>query len=262
MRLCATNISDDREWIFNRVESAGYLVEDHAPEKSPLATLACKYLELEKSDIVPLGSPPSKAAAKAITSWKSSERDDVVERIQKHRTRGVDYWHLKKSDYILVFDKESAKTVEYLKNWTAENKCDTGEVRAKVIKLYRYGNKVALPDPVSSSGKVDQNDLENIKEALRDFVTARLGWTRPPDKHISKGPWRSRQLEMESREISPQDKKRGEENQRKLDECEGKTDCLVRITDNRADTGQLVSITGPKANLDLAEEILRGQKKE
>ena len=262
MRLCASNISEDRRWIFNRVESAGFLVKDHSPKKSPLASLARKYLELDKNGIVSLGSPPSKAAIQAINNWKSSERDEIVERIKKHRTRGIDYWHLKKSDYILVFDDETARAVEHLKDWTAENKCNTGEVRAKVIKLYRYGNKVALPDPVSPSGKIDPSALSNIKEALRDFVTARLEWTRPPGKSIKDGRWRSRQLEMESRDISPQDKKCGKKNQKKIDECEEKTACSVRITDNRTDWGQLVTITGLKAKLDLAEEILKGQKKE
>lgn len=237
-------------------------MKDHSPKKSPLASLARKYLEFDKNDIVALGSPPSKAAIKAINTWKSFERDEIVERIKKHRTRGIDYWHLQKSDYILVFDDETARAIEHLKDWTEVNKCNTGEVRAKVIKLYRYGNKAALPDPVSSSGKVDPDALYNIKEALRDFVTARLEWTRPPGKGIQNGRWRSRQLEMKSHDISPQDKKCGKKNQKKIDECEEKTACSVRITDNRTDWEQLVTITGLKANLDLAVEILRGQKNE
>lgn len=93
--------------------------------------------------------------------------------------------------------------------------------------------------------------VEGIKDGIKGFLKREYHWERPASS-IADGPSRTKQIVLPrtAMKLDPDGK------EAKLNEISGKTDCRIRVTDERFDF-QLLSITGPKEALPFACSLVK-----
>ena len=92
---------------------------------------------------------------------------------------------------------------------------------------------------------------ESIKDGIKSFLELKYHWNRPP-LSITDGPFRTKQIVLRNVALqrSPAKVKV------KLDEISTKTNCSIKVTDERFDF-QLFSVTGRSKTLPVALSLLR-----
>ena len=233
------------EWLFNRVESAGVQVETDFSRRA---------WKSKSQPLVKGGNSPEKAALQAISGkdshFQSEEKHDILERIAQHKSRGIDHWHFRKYEYMLCFDKSAYETLKML-----AKRC---EEKYGHMACYTNLSKIILVKDIKQTtamSNLDTRDtkklVEGVKDAIKSFLTTEYGWQKPLIP-IADGPFRTKQIVVPNDDIRlPLD-----ERESKLSGVAAKTDCRIRVTDEKFD-GQLLSITGRKENLSLASAVLR-----
>ncbi|KAL9597035.1 MAG: hypothetical protein Q9219_005410 [cf. Caloplaca sp. 3 TL-2023] len=238
------------EWLFNRVESAGVQV------KSKFAQRAWKS---HSKSLVTSGHPPEKAALKAIAGkdsyFRSEEKNEILARITRHRSRGIDPWHFRKYEYMLCFDKSVYDTLMMFAAFCKERHGDSPSYTnlSQIILVRDIKLNTAAAD-------LSANELsslrDNITDGVKSFLRKNLGWKRPP-LSISDGPYRTTQVVLSTADI----KLNPDEMEAKLREIPNqialRTDCRIRVTDERFPDGHLFSITGRKEALPFATSLLK-----
>lgn len=228
-------------WLFNRVESAGVQIATRFSSKHLPGPL-----QLGKET-------PHDATLRAIAgdgNFRSSEEQDILTRIQGHRSRGVDEWHFRKYDYMLCFNKTAFDKLQVLAaRWKEKHANDpSGATPARIILL----SDLFLPTSVEKLGQKErQNLVETIKAGIRGFLTRELGWTNPPGRIVD-GRFRTKQIILPSVKIRRLEPAELDAELRNIDT---RTECRIRITDAWFEK-QLVSITGRQEALPLAVSLL------
>ena len=238
-------VNNGGEWLFNRVESAGVQVK---------TKFSRRCLKSRTDFLVKGGNAPESAALKAISGKKSyfesEEKDDILARIGLHKSRGLDNWHFRKYEYMLCLDRSVYETVMTLAKCCKERYGDMPSYAnlSKIILL----KDIKLKDAAANLSADDTTKLvENIKNGIKGFLEAELHWKRPP-LSIVKGPFRTKQVALPNlkAELGPPEK------EAKLSDISTRTDCRIRITDEKFDR-QLFSITGRKKALSFASFLIR-----
>ena len=238
-------VNNSGEWLFNRVESAGVKVETKFSRRS---------LKTQPKSLVNGENAPESAALKAISGkesyFRSEEKNDILARIAQHRSRGIDNWHFRRYEYMLCFDLSVYDTLLTLA------KC----CKEKYGHLPSYANlskvilikDVRLNDAAANLNAKDTRKLvESIKDGIKSFLRAEYQWQRPA-LPIDGGPFRTKQIVLPriNMSLGPAEK------EAKLDEISTKTDCRIRVTDEKFDS-QLLSITGRREALPFASLLLK-----
>ena len=238
-------VNNGGEWLFNRVESAGVQVETN---------FAKRCFKSQSNFLVKGGNAPESAALEAISGknsyFRSEEKSDILARVAQHRSRGIDNWHFRKYEYMLCFDRsvyESVTTLaEYCKKRYGNSPSYANLSRILLIKDIRLKSSAASLDTDSTTKLV-----ESIKDSIKGFMRAEYHWERP-SLSITDGPFRTKQIVLLSVDV----KLSPAEEEAKLDEISTKTDCRIRVTDERFDS-QLLSITGRSGDLPPASSLLK-----
>ena len=197
---------------------------------------------------------PESAALKAISGgeshFRSDEENDILARIAQHRSRGLDNWHFRKFEYMLCFDTSVYENVKTLAKYCKKRYGD--------MPPYKNMSKIILIDDIKlndTAANLTSNAttkmVDTIKNGVEGFLRAQYRWERPP-LSISDGPFRTKQIVLLSIDVrlSPA------EEEAKVNEICTKTNCRIRVTDERFDS-QLLSITGRAEALPLASSMLR-----
>ena len=187
------------------------------------------------------GNAPESAALKAISGkesyFQSEEKDDILARIAQHRSRGIDNWHFRKYEYMLCLDKSVYATLT-----TLAKRC-----RKRYGDMPSYANlsKIVLLKDIKLKGSaanlsVDETSklVNGIKDGVKSFLDTEYQWKRPP-LSVTDGPYRTKQIVLLNTDM----KLSAAEKEAKLSEISTRTDCRIRITDEKFDS-QLLSITG------------------
>ena len=238
-------VNHSGKWLFNRVESAGFQVETE---------FARRALKSQSKSLVSGGNSPGKAALEAISGKdshsRSEEKNDIFARIARHRSRGIDNWHFRKYEYMLCFDKSVYETLAMLRKCCTERYGD--------MPSYANLSKIVLVKDVklkTAAANLDANDtsklVESIKDGIKRFLNTEYNWQRPPTS-ITDGPFCTKQIVLLNDNI----KLSLEEREAKLNEIASRTNCRIRVTDEKF-AGQLFSITGPKETLAFAASLLK-----
>ena len=238
-------VNNSSEWLFNRVESAGIQVE---------TKFAKRCFKSQPNFFVKDGNPPESAALKAFSGkksyFRSDEKDDILARVAQHRSRGIDNSHFRKYEYMLCFDRsvyESVKTLaKYCKKRYGNSPSYANLSKIILIKDIRLKDSAANLDTASTTKLV-----ESIKDGIKSFLKAEYHWKRPP-LSITDGPLRTKQIVLRQVDV----KLRPAEEEAKLDQISTKTDCRIRVTDERP-VSQLLSVTGRSEALPIASSWLR-----
>ena len=200
------------------------------------------------------GNAPESAALKAISGKKSyfqsDEKNDILARIAQHRSRGIDNWHFRKYEYMLCFDVSVYETVKTLAKYCKKRYGDMPSYArlSKIILVKDIKLNVAAADlDADATTKL----VESIKNGIKSFLGAEYGWKRPP-LSVRDGPFRTKQVVLPSLDV----KLTPTEEEAKVNEIAVKTDCRIRVTDERFDS-QLLSITGRSEALPFASSLLR-----
>ena len=197
---------------------------------------------------------PENAALKAISGekshFRSHEKDDILARIAQHRSRGLDNWHFRKYEYMLCFDESAYEAVKTLAKYCKKRYGD--------MPSYAKMSKIILIDDIKLKGAAANLNadattklVESIKTGIKGFLRAQYHWERPP-LSISDGPFRTKQIVLLNLDV----KLSPTEEEAKVNEISAKTDCRIRVTDERFDS-QLLSITGRSEALPFAASLLR-----
>lgn len=243
MRVWTANLTGT--WLFNRVESAGVQIATRFSSKhlpGPLETGR---------------EQPKDATLKAIAGkdnyFGSAEKQDILARIQRHRSRGIDDWHFRKYDYMLCFSKPAFDRLHVLAARCKEK--HAGEPSYATPARIILVSDLVLQTSVEKLDTREVNILiETIKAGIKDFLTRELGWTRPQGG-ILNGPFRTKQFILHPAKITRLDPI---ELDAELHKITTRTECRIRITDAYFEN-QLVSITGRKEALPLAVSLLKEQ---
>ncbi|MCJ1393977.1 hypothetical protein MMC18_006854 [Xylographa bjoerkii] len=233
-RVWTVNNSD--EWLFNRVESAGIQVETDFSRQS---------LRSQSRPLVKGGNAPESAALRAAAGkesfLQSEEKNDILARVAKHRSRGIDYWHFRHYEYMLCFDSSVYEAL------TALAEC----CKTRYTKIILLGD-IRLKDAAATLHVDETTKLVNsIKDGITSFLRQEYHWERPP-LPMKDGPFRTKQIVLPriNTRLDPSDK------EVKLNEISLRTDCRIRVTDERFDS-QLLSITGRREAVPFAVSLLR-----
>ena len=126
------------------------------------------------------------------------------------------------------------------------------------MSSYAKLSKVILIDDVKLKGAAANLNadatfklVESIRNGIKSFLGSHYHWKRPP-LSISDGPFRTKQIVLLSIDV----KLSPAEEEAKVKEISAKTDCRIRVTDERFDS-QLLTITGRSEALPLASSLLR-----
>ena len=238
-------VNNSGEWLFNRVESAGVQVE---------TKFAKRCFKSQSNFLVKGGNPPESAALEAISGKKSyfgsEEKKDILARVAQHRSRGIDNWHFRKYEYMLCFDRSVSENVttlaKYCKKRYGNSSSYANLSNIILIKDIRLKDSAANLDTESTTKLV-----ESIKDGIKSFLKIEYHWKRPP-LSITDGPFRTKQIVLLKVDV----KLNPAEEEAKLDEISTKTDCRIRVTDERFDS-QLLSVTGRSKALPSALSLLR-----
>ena len=200
------------------------------------------------------GKSPESAALDAIAGkkshFRSEEKNDILARIGEHRSRGIDNWHFRKYEYMLCFSRSVYETVTTLAECCKKRYGDMPSYAtlSKVILI----KDLHLNDTAANLSADDTTRLvESIKDGIKSFLATEYQWTRPP-LSIADGQFRTKQITLPNfaRKFSLAEK------EAKLSEISSKTDCRIRVTDEKFD-GQLYSIIGRKDALPFASSLIK-----
>ena len=236
-------VNNSGEWLFNRVESAGVRVA---------TKFARRCFKSQPQFLVEGGEVPNIAALEAISGakshFRSDEKKDILARIAQHRSRGLDSWHFRKFEYMLCFDKTAYENVTTLAKYCKKRYGD--------IPSYAKLSKVILIDDIKLKASIANADattklVESIKNGIKSFLRAQYHWERPP-LSISDGPFCTKQIVLLNIDV----KLSPAAEEAKVKEISTKTDCRIRVTDERFDS-QLLTITGRSEALPLASSLLK-----
>lgn len=238
-------VNNSGEWLFNRVESAGVQVE---------TKFAKRCFKSQSNFLVKGGNPPESAALEAISGKKSyfgsEEKKDILARVAQHRSRGIDNWHFRKYEYMLCFDSSVYENVttlaKYCKKKYGNSSSYANLSKIILIKDIRLKGSAANLNTDSTTKLV-----ESIKDGIKSFLKREYHWKRPPFS-ITDGPFRTKQIVLLKVDV----KLNPAEEEAKLDEISTKTDCRIRVTDERFES-QLLSVTGRSKALPSALSLLR-----
>ena len=98
--------------------------------------------------------------------------------------------------------------------------------------------------------------VDSIKDGIKSFLDTEYHWKRPP-LAIEGGPFRTKQVVLPNLSIGLGiAAKEAKLREVKLNEISAKTDCRIRVTDEKFDS-QLFSITGRKEALVFASSLIR-----
>ncbi|CAF9925966.1 hypothetical protein IMSHALPRED_006834 [Imshaugia aleurites] len=238
-------VNNSGEWLFNRVESAGVQVET----KFSRRCLKSRPKFLVKGD-----KAPESAALEAISGkksyFKSEEKNDILARVAQHRSRGIDNWHFRKYEYILCLDRSVYETVMTLAKCCKKRYGDLPSYAnlSKVILL----KDLRLKDAAANLSADDTTRLVNsIKDGIKSFLDTEYHWKRPL-LGIADGSFRTKQIVLSNFDI----KLGSAEKEAALHEISTRTDCRIRVTDEKFDA-QLLSITGRKEALSFASSLIK-----
>ena len=237
-------VNNSGKWLFNRVESAGVQVE---------TKFAKQCFESQPKFLIKGGQAPQSAALRAISGKespnRSDEKKDILARIAQHRSRGLDNWHFRKYEYMLCFSKLVYENVQTLKKYCKKRYGDMPSY-AKMSEIILIKD-IQLESVAISDADATTAMAENIKNGIKSFLEEQYHWTKPT-LSIRDGPFRTKQIVLHSTDVnlSPA------EEEAKVNEIAVKTDCRIRVTDERFDS-QLISITGCAEALPLASSLLR-----
>ena len=107
----------------------------------------------------------------------------------------------------------------------------------------------------TSAANLDADDtrklVNSIKDGIKSFLQTEYHWKKPP-LPIAESPFRTKQIVLRNSDMGLD----AAEKEAKLDEISTKTDCRIRVTDEKFDS-QLLSVTGPREALPFAESLLR-----
>ena len=238
-------VNNSGEWLFNRVESAGVQIA---------TKFAKRCFKSQPKFFVEGGKLPESAVLEAISGeksyFRSDEKNDILARIAQHRSRGLDNWHFRKYEYMLCFDKTAYENVTTLAKYCKKRYGDMPSY-AKLSKIILIDD-VKLKDAAANlNADATTKLVESIKNGIKNFLRAQYHWKRPP-LSISDGPFRTKQIVLLSIDV----KLSPAEEEAKVKEISAKTDCRIRVTDERFDS-QLLTITGRSEGLALASSLLR-----
>ena len=200
------------------------------------------------------GNAPERAALEVISGKssyiRSEEKDDNLERVAQHRSRGIDSRHFRRYEYMLCFDRSVYESVTTLAERFQK----------------RYGNSSSYADlskiilikdiiPTDSAANLDTDSItkmvESIKDGIKSFLKTEYHWKRPP-LSITDGPFRTKQIVLPNVAL----KRSPAKVKAKLDEISTETDCGIRVTDEGFDS-LLFSVTGRSEALPVALSLLR-----
>ncbi|KAL8977249.1 MAG: hypothetical protein Q9205_006907 [Flavoplaca limonia] len=238
-------VNNSGEWLFNRVESAGVQIETKFFRRS---------LKTQSKSLVKGGNAPESAALRAISGkesyFRSEEKNDILARIAEHRSRGIDNWHFRKYEYMLCFDQSVYKTLTTLAKCCKKKYGDMPSYAnlSKIILLKDIRLKAAAAD---LSANETSRLVDSIKDGIKEFLDKEYHWKTPP-LSITDGPLRTKQIVLRriNVKLSPAEK------EITLNDIAARTDCRIRVTDEKFDS-QLISITGRKEALAYASLLIK-----
>ena len=238
IRIWTVNNSGD--WLFNRVDSAGVRVATKFVKRR---------LKSQRKFLVEGGRVPESAVLNAISRekshFRSDEKNDILARIAQHRSSGLNCWHFRVYEYMLCFDKTAYENVTTLAKYCKKRYRDN---LSKVILI----DDIKLEDAVANlNADATTKLVESIKNGIKSFLRAQYHWKRPP-LSISDGPFRTKQIVLLSIDI----KLSPAEEEAKVKEISAKTDCRIRVTNERFDS-QLFTMTGRSETLPFAPSLLK-----
>ena len=106
-----------------------------------------------------------------------------------------------------------------------------------------------------AAANLDANDtsklVQSIKDGIQSFLVTEYHWKRPA-LSIAQGPFRTKQIVLPSIEL----KLSAAEKEAQLAAISTRTECRIRVTDERFDS-QLFSITGRREALTFASSLLK-----
>ena len=238
-------VNNSGEWLFNRVESAGVQVE---------TKFAKRCFKSQSNILVKGGNPPESAALEAISGkksyFRSEEKNDILARVAQHRSRGIDNWHFRKYEYMLCFDRSVYESVTTLAKY-CKKRYGNSSSYANLSKILLIKD-IRLKDSAANLGTDSTTKMvESIKDGIESFLKAEYHWKRPP-LSITDAPLRTKQIVLLNLDV----KLSPAEEEAKLDDISTKTDCRIRVTDEKFDS-QLLSVTGRPGNLPFASSLLK-----
>ena len=200
------------------------------------------------------GNAPESAALRAIfdkeSYFRSEEKNDIMARVAEHKSRGIDNWHFRKYEYMLCFDKHVYETLTTLAKCCKKRYGDMPSYAnlSKIILLRDIRLKGAAAD---FSANDTSRLATSIKDGIKEFLDKEYHWKRPP-LSVTDGPLRTKQIVLRSINV----KRSLAENEFALNDIAAKTDCRIRVTDEKFDF-QLISITGGKEALAYASSLVK-----
>ena len=210
-------------------------------------------MKIQSKSVVKGGNAPESAALRAISGkesyFRSEEKNDILARIAEHKSRGIDNWHFRKYEYMLCFDQSVYKTLKILAKCCKKRYGNMPSYAnlSKVILLKDIRLKAAAADLSAN----ETNRLVNsIKDSIKEFLDKEYHWKRPA-LSIMDGPLRTKQIVLRriNMKLSPAEK------EITLNDIATRTDCRIRVTDEKFDS-QLISITGRKEALAYASSLI------
>lgn len=226
-------------WLFNRVESAGVQIATR---------FSSKHLP---GPLEPGNQPPNETALNSIAGFGSAEKQDILARIRRHRSRGIDDWHFRKYDYMLCFNKSAYDRLQVLAASCKEKHAGDPSypTPARIIPV----SNLILNSPIENLDKKEVDILvQTIRDGIKNFLKQEFGWVRPQGS-ILDGPFRTKQIVLRPAKIMCLDPT---DLDAELHSIAIRTECRIRITDARFDS-QLVSITGREEALPFAVSLLK-----
>lgn len=181
--------------------------------------------------------------------FRSEEKNDILARIAEHRSRGIDNWHFRDYEYMLCFDKPVYETLTTLAKCCTKRYGDIPSYAnlSKIILL----KDLRLKDAAADLSANDTSRLVgSIKDGIENFLDREYHWKTPPSS-ITDGPFRTKQIVLPriNTKHSPA------EEEITLNDIAARTDCRIRVTDEKFDS-QLISITGDKEALAYASSLI------
>lgn len=151
---------------------------------------------------------------------------------------------------MLCFDKSVYETLTTLVKCCKKRYGDMPSYAnlSKIVLL----KDLRLNDAAANLNANDTSKLvKSIKHGIKSFLDTEYHWKRPP-LSIADSPFRTKQIVLPSIDM----KLRATEKEAKLSEISTRTECRIRVTDEKFDS-QLLSITGRKEALPFASSLLK-----
>ena len=216
-------------WLFSRVHSAGRNIETN-PNASIDPTAIRGVAELLPQDTY---------------EWAKGfpiETQRILRRMKDYHPCGFTKSDLSTYDIILCFRRTDANDLSQVQ---------IDGQRARVIVLPGCGD-ISSDDCANDPAKIKVL-ISNIKTAVKGFISEELGdWTIELKRNKD---FRTLQMVLPTRETGSG---ASFATQEKVTEWAQKSGCLIRVSNYKASTKQvLVSIVGPKEHLDETETLIR-----